>query len=207
MKRKVLQTDWNVCITEANNHSSTAIAARIATNASWLKLWDMALDHGPHGTNCLQALYRELTRPQFQKGVCVFSVIPYSIPPIFIIIFSHTRLSNPELLISSLSSADLDIFMCGNFKVILILYYVPLIIIAGLHCIKYYYYYYAHTFVVARDKARSGRDVSKVLFRARPLHLCRVSHHQRATYVYVNSAPHQHGNAWCALWCDGYRMG
>ena len=93
MKRKVLQTDWNVCITEANKHSSTAIAARIATNASWLKLWDMALDYGPHGTNCLQALYRELTRPQFQKGVC--HLCEYSIPPI--------------------SSADLDIFMCGNF--------------------------------------------------------------------------------------------
>ena len=27
MKRKILQTDWNVCITEANNHSSTASAA------------------------------------------------------------------------------------------------------------------------------------------------------------------------------------
>ena len=97
MKRKILQTDWNVCIAEANNHSSTAIAARIATNASWLELWDMALDHSPHGTN-----YCELTRPQFQKGVChlcdtidnlLSMVIPYSIPPIFIIIFTHTHVS------------------------------------------------------------------------------------------------------------------
>ena len=57
-------------VTEASDHSSTAIAAQIATNVSWMKLWDMTLDHGSHGTDCLQALYRELTRPQFQKGVC-----------------------------------------------------------------------------------------------------------------------------------------
>ena len=96
MKRKVLQTDWNVCITEANKHSSTAIAARIATNASWLKLWDMALDYGPHGTNCLQALYRELTRPQFQKGVCHLCDTVFNSPYIHHYILSHTCLSNPE---------------------------------------------------------------------------------------------------------------
>ena len=87
----------------------------VATNASWLKLWDLALDHGPHGTNCLQALYRELTRPQFQKGVCHLCDTIFNSPYFHHYILSHTRLSNPELLISSLSSADLDIFMCGHF--------------------------------------------------------------------------------------------
>ena len=86
----------------------------IATNVSWLKLWDMALDHGPQGTNCLQALYRELTRPQFQKGVCHLCDTVFNSPYFHHYILSHTRLSKPELLISSLSSADLDIFMCGN---------------------------------------------------------------------------------------------
>ena len=38
MKREILQTDWDVCITEAKNYSSTTIAARIATNVSWLNL-------------------------------------------------------------------------------------------------------------------------------------------------------------------------
>ena len=56
--------DWEACITEASHHSSTAVASQIASKASWMKLWDMALDRGPCGTP-LQALYRKLTRPQF----------------------------------------------------------------------------------------------------------------------------------------------
>ena len=89
MKREILQTDWGVCITEANNHSSTTIAARIATSVSWLKLWDMAMDHGPHGTVCLQALYRELTIP---KGY--LSSLWYRIQfPLFSSLYSLTHVS------------------------------------------------------------------------------------------------------------------
>ena len=94
MKREILQTDWDVCITEANNHSSTTIAARIATNVSWLKLWDMALDHGPHGTVCLQALYRELTRPQFQKGICHLCGTVFNSP---LFSLTHTSLQPGEV--------------------------------------------------------------------------------------------------------------
>ena len=103
MKRKILQTDWNVCIIEANNYSSTAIAARIATNASWLKLWDMALDHGPHGTNCLQALYRELTRPQFQKGVCHLCDTVFNSPYFHHLIYSLTHTSLQPRVVNLLS--------------------------------------------------------------------------------------------------------
>ena len=35
---------WDSCITEASDHCSTAIAAQIAVNVSWVRLWDMALD-------------------------------------------------------------------------------------------------------------------------------------------------------------------
>ena len=65
IKREVLQADWEACTTETSRHNSTAIASRIAADTSWMKLWDMALDYGPRGTDSLQALYRELTRPQF----------------------------------------------------------------------------------------------------------------------------------------------
>ena len=44
-KREILKTDWDSCITEASNHCSTAIAAQIAANVSWVRLWDMALDY------------------------------------------------------------------------------------------------------------------------------------------------------------------
>ena len=53
IKNGVLQVDWSTCITEASHHSSTVLASQIASNTSWLKLWDMALDHGPRGTNHL----------------------------------------------------------------------------------------------------------------------------------------------------------
>ena len=61
-KREILRTDWDSCITEASDHCSMATAAQIAVNVSWVKLWDITLDHGPRGTECLQAHYRELTR-------------------------------------------------------------------------------------------------------------------------------------------------
>jgi hypothetical protein len=45
------------CTTEASCHNSTAMASRIAADTSWMKLWDIALDYGPRGTDALQALY------------------------------------------------------------------------------------------------------------------------------------------------------
>ena len=54
---EILKTDWDSCIVKASNHCSMAIAAQIAVSVSWVKLWDMALDHGPRGTECLQTLY------------------------------------------------------------------------------------------------------------------------------------------------------
>ena len=54
IKRHVLQIDWEACITDA---SSTAVASRIASETSWMKLWDIALDYGPRGSSSLQALY------------------------------------------------------------------------------------------------------------------------------------------------------
>ena len=80
-KREILQTDWDSCITEASDHCSTAIAAQIAVNVSWMRLWDMALDYGPRGTECLQALYRDRN---FGK-VSVTSVILNSKVPTSII--------------------------------------------------------------------------------------------------------------------------
>ena len=37
------------CLRNAQNHQSTVAAAEIASSTSWLKLRDMALDHGPWG--------------------------------------------------------------------------------------------------------------------------------------------------------------
>ena len=68
-------TEWETCISTASQHNSTAVAANICRSASWLRLWDMALDYGPRGTAALQALYRTLTRPEIGRDphvhVCV----------------------------------------------------------------------------------------------------------------------------------------
>ena len=47
-------TDWETCISTASQHNSTAVAANICRSASWLRLWDMALDYGPRGTAALE---------------------------------------------------------------------------------------------------------------------------------------------------------
>ena len=51
-------------------HRSTKNAAKIATYTSWLKLWDRALDSGPVGSEAMQNLYREMTRPLFGPNPC-----------------------------------------------------------------------------------------------------------------------------------------
>ena len=110
-KKDILRTDWDSCIMKASDHCSTTIAAQIARNVSWVKLWDMALDHGPRGTEHLQALYQELTRPQFQKGVCHLCESQFQGPYFNHFTLSHTRLPDPEQIISCLSHSDSDIFM------------------------------------------------------------------------------------------------
>ena len=69
VKRHILKVDWETCLSTASQHGSTAIAANISSSASWMKHWDMALDHGPHGITALQALYSMLTRPRFCQSI------------------------------------------------------------------------------------------------------------------------------------------
>ena len=111
IKRHVLQIDWEACITDASHHSSTAVASRIASETSWMKLWDIALDYGPRGSSSLQALYRELTRPQLQPGVCHLCGTTLDTPFFHHYTLYHTPLSDPERIINSLLSASSDIFV------------------------------------------------------------------------------------------------
>ena len=70
VKRDILKVDWETCLSTASRHGSTAVAANISSSASWMKLWDMALDHGPRSTAALQALYSTLTSPRFGQNIC-----------------------------------------------------------------------------------------------------------------------------------------
>ena len=112
IEREVLQSDWEDCTTEASRHNSTATAAQIATETSWMKLWDMALDYGPYDTDSLQALYRELTRPLFQPGICHICDAALDVPYTFIITHSLRRLSLTQSGSSPPFSVLLTIFLC-----------------------------------------------------------------------------------------------
>ena len=110
VKRHILKVDWDACLSTASQHDSTAVAAKISSSVSWMKLRDRALDHGPRGTAALQALYRALTRPRFGQNVCsIWDTQPveayfehYTI--------CHTPIHSLELVIDALTSESTDIF-------------------------------------------------------------------------------------------------
>ena len=112
IKQNVLQADWEACTTEASRHNSTAIASQIASDTSWMKLWDMALDYGPRGTDSLQALYRELTRPQFQPGMCQLCIATMDVS-----YFHHYTLSQTQTRLSTRAIIIIIIIICFTTQV------------------------------------------------------------------------------------------
>ena len=119
VKKQLLKKDWECCVVQASQHASTAVAASV----SWVKLWDMALDYGPHGTKSLKALYRTLTRPSFQCQTCHLcdsECVSYFNH----FVLHHTPISDPELVINSLKNGSPDI----NFWFLVL--FVPLVLSA-----------------------------------------------------------------------------
>ena len=70
IKSEVLNKDLELLHSSCLEHTSTQLAAKIAAECSWLKLWDAALDIGTPGTCALQNLYREMTRPSHGPSPC-----------------------------------------------------------------------------------------------------------------------------------------
>ena len=86
--------------------------AHISTCASWPKLWDMALDHGVHGTDALQALFRTLTRPMFGQRICPVCETQQVEPSHFEhYITHHTPITNSEFIIDLLANESVDVFI------------------------------------------------------------------------------------------------
>ena len=112
LKKRILMTDWETCISTASQHNSTSVAANICRSASWLRLWDLALDYGPRGTAALQALYRTLTRPDIGQDPHVCAVCEVELDVSYFEHYSicHTPISNTKLIIDSLSKESTDVF-------------------------------------------------------------------------------------------------
>ena len=69
-KKQLLKRDFEYLLQSASQHSSTKLVAKLATQVSWSKLWDHALDLGEKGTRCVQSILRELSRPCFGERLC-----------------------------------------------------------------------------------------------------------------------------------------
>ena len=90
---------------------STKLAAEIATDTSWLKIWDMSLDHGPHaGTAYMQALYRVLTRPVFGTKPCALCDIADFGTYFSYNVDHHTSVESVEAVINCLREGCESIF-------------------------------------------------------------------------------------------------
>ena len=106
----ILKIDWESCLSTASQHGSTAVAARISSSVSWLKLWDMALDHGPRGTAVLQALYRTLTKPSFGKSRCSICDMEDVASHFEHHVVKHTPIQIPERIVQCLLEESPEIF-------------------------------------------------------------------------------------------------
>ena len=95
----------------ASQHSSTTIAAQISSSSSWLKLWDMVLDHGPQGTFALQALYSTITKPKTGHKCSIYGSV-YVVEDTYYehYTINHTSICNPELVIDCLAKESTKVF-------------------------------------------------------------------------------------------------
>ena len=113
----------------AYQHNSTMVAAKILFCASWLKLWDMALDLGPCGTNAQQALYHSLTIPFIGKSPCCIYVAE-DIPSYFLhFIDQHTPIESPECVINTYSLAEKSCDIFNSAKYVKLVCYIRTLII------------------------------------------------------------------------------
>ena len=107
MTRLIVKTDWGRCLRDAQNHQNTSVAAEIAFSTSWLKLWDMVLDHDHQETVSLQALYQELTRPAFGSKPCYRCDIDHLHET-----YSHSTIGvSPTTIVRQLADGDRDVFV------------------------------------------------------------------------------------------------
>ena len=89
---------------------SAHVIASIASQISWRKLWDLALDRGVKGTYAVQGLLRELSRPLFGNRHCRVCKEQISIDHDFI---KHLNDYHPELL-CHLSVDDIISGVCST---------------------------------------------------------------------------------------------
>ena len=70
MQKIILSADKDLRFEHSNTHSSLKHLSTIHSELSWLRIWDMALDHGVQGTRNTLCLFNTLSRPLFGNRLC-----------------------------------------------------------------------------------------------------------------------------------------
>ena len=68
--KQLLTIDSNLSFEEADGHPSLKHILEVKERVSWLKVFDMALDHGSNGTQAVQNILKMLYVPLFGDRVC-----------------------------------------------------------------------------------------------------------------------------------------
>ena len=71
LRNCILEEEWRHTIETAKNKRSTEFVANIASERSWLQLWDMMLEQGNEGTAALQAFLKIATWPKFNSDALI----------------------------------------------------------------------------------------------------------------------------------------
>ncbi len=75
-KKGIIEADIHSLISSALDHPSANHIATIATNISWSKLWDLALDRGANGTSQIQRIVYHLSKATYPGFVCSLCDLP-----------------------------------------------------------------------------------------------------------------------------------
>ena len=113
VSRKSLENQTGMSLSDAKHHQSTTEVAKIATTTTWLKLLDLALDHGVQGTAFLQTLFRILTHPTVGSKPCHLCEIDVQqVAYSEHYISQHSSLTvSLDVIIKKLSDGDTNLFM------------------------------------------------------------------------------------------------
>ena len=113
----IAEKDWEKCLCDAQIHQGTHGVSKIASSTSWLKLWDMALDHGQQGTLSLQTLFQEPSRPCYGSTPCHRCNIESLEEHYFYhFISSHSNVGvSPSSIIRQLADGDPDVFRVAKY--------------------------------------------------------------------------------------------
>ena len=103
---------WTLLIVSSAMNTSAKYVANVATETSWNRLWDLALDRGTNGTTQLQRIIFHLSKRTYQGFICPLCQLPIdpNIPWISHICFSHSVTLNSMIL----TPDDITNLLCLN---------------------------------------------------------------------------------------------